>query len=625
MIATSRRLLLTILLCLWTLGGLHSQLAPEIISSNTTSFSHQYTLLDDDQYYFIDTSFNSLHWYHQFNQANRDLFGYARLGNMGAPLNPLTNEGFIDLWDNMTLAGLNPYLKRREDIPLYYVRSPLTEATYWMGYERGQSFNFYHTQNINENWNFLVSYRNLNATGDYLRNYNRGFSFLANTHYRNEDWGYEAYAHFISEKMTIQENGGIANDTVFEENAPTAQPRTLMPINLALDRRTVINREVLVNQDLNIARFWQKKDSLAESSSSYFKLGHQFRYSRMAMMYQGNSGTDFYPNYFFTDGQYSDSISYRAFQNTLFIKTQVGQKTRFSLKAGLRSLVTSYGNDYFRLSTSNWGLVSELKAKFSDRLSLKADLDYIFIGELNSNLQFGAEMDLRILNSLSLFGAAHFQIRPPLFYQNNYVSNNFIWLNTFQEEVNTSFLAGLRWKGGNYLRLSNTIYGNRIFYNEQAQPEQSQDIVNLVKLELKQGFSLWGFLRQDNRLIYQRSDNQQVLPLPEYVGRHSLYFIYELFGGALKCQTGAELNYFSSFSSPSYSPATGVFYNAEEREIGNYPLVDVFANFKLRKTIFFVKLEHANEGFGAYNYYAAPGYPLPDRTIRVGISWRFFN
>ncbi len=64
------------------------------------------------------------------------------------------------------------------------------------------------------------------------------------------------------------------------------------------------------------------------------------------MIYQGNGLVDYYDDYFFTDGAYSDSVSYKAYENTAFFKTQVGQKTRFSLKAGIRSLVTSYGNEY---------------------------------------------------------------------------------------------------------------------------------------------------------------------------------------------------------------------------------------------------------------------------------------
>lgn len=625
MIAAPGRIFFT-LLCLSGILRLQGQLGPQIISSDQHSFSHQYTLLGDHQYYFIDTSFNSLHWYHQFNQANRDLFGYARLGNMGAPLNALTTEPLTPLWTNITAGGMNPYLKRREDIPLYYVRSPLTEATYWMGYERGQSFNFYHTQNINENWNFLVNYKNLNATGDYLRNYNKHFTFLANTHYRNKDWGYEAYAHFLSEKMTNQENGGIANDSVFEENSATAQPRTLLAVNLPLDRRTVLNREVFLHQDLNIARLWQKPDSLGVlNQNNYFKVGHQFRYSRLAMNYRGNANSAFYDNYFFSKGEYDDSISYRSYENTAFIKTQVGHKTRFALKAGLRSMVTSYGNSYFRLTTSNLGIVSDISARFSDRLNFGASLDYIFVGELDQSLEARANVDLRIIKQIFLFGAAQFQVRNPLFYQVNYVSNNYIWLNEFDKEVNTAFSAGLRWNEANYLRISNTTFDNRVYYGSEVTPVQNAELVNVLKLELKQGFRLWRFLHQDNQLIYQRSDNQTVMPLPEYVGRHSLYFVYELFGGALKCQTGAELNYFSSYFSPSYDPATGMFYNAGEKEIGNYPLVDVFANFKLRKTIFFIKFEHANEGLSSYSYYAAPSYPFPDRNFRIGISWRFFN
>ena len=626
MIKVSGRLQLSLIFIFITLTTLRAQLAPGSLKSENPTFSHQYTFLNAENYYFIDTTFNSLHWYHQFNQADRDLFGYARLGNMGAPLNPLTAQPLQDIWQYMNSGVYQPYLKRNNDIPLYYVRSPLTEATYWMGYQRGQSFNFYHTQNINKNWNFLVSYKNLNATGDYLRNYNRHFTFLANTHYRNEKLGYQAYFHFLTEKLTNQENGGIRNDSIFESNAVTAQPRTLMEVNLPSDRRTVINREALLNHSYNLARLWQTPDSLGNyPDKGFLKLGHRLKYNRQVMTYEGNGVSEFYPDYFFTDGEYKDSISYRSLENTLFIATEVGSTVNMALKGGIRNLITSYGNDYFRLNTNNWGLVSELQVEFTERMQLEAALDYILIGPLDQSLDLRGNLDLRLYRNIHLTGGARLQSRNPFFYQQTYYSNNYIWLNNFDKEINAEFFAGLRWQGNNYLRVSNSLYDNRVYFDADATPVQASALVYLFRAELNQSFRIWNFIKQENTLIYQRSDNQVVLPLPDYVGRHSLYFIYELFGGVLKCQTGAELNYFSSYNSPSYNPATGVFYNAAEKEIGNYPLVDVFANFKLRKTIFFVKLEHANEGFNGYRYYAAPDYPFPDRTIRVGISWRFFN
>jgi hypothetical protein len=145
-------------------------------------------------------------------------------------------------------------------------------------------------------------------------------------------------------------------------------------------------------------------------------------------------------------------------------------------------------------------------------------------------------------------------------------------------------------------------------------------------LELRQDFKFWNFLHFDNRITYQVPlDGEEVLPLPELVSRNSLYFQFKLFKGVLGCLVGAEMNYFSEYNSPSYSPALGRFYVANEYPIGNFPVLDLFAQFKLSRAIIFLKLENSTEGITPYNYFAAPHFPLNDRVFRFGVNWRFFN
>jgi outer membrane receptor protein involved in Fe transport len=72
-------------------------------------------------------------------------------------------------------------------------------------------------------------------------------------------------------------------------------------------------------------------------------------------------------------------------------------------------------------------------------------------------------------------------------------------------------------------------------------------------------------------------------------------------------------------------PATGQFYLQDEKEIGNYAYVDVFANFRIKTFRLFLKLEHLNAGFTERVYYTVPHYPMPGRTFKFGISWQFLN
>jgi hypothetical protein len=53
--------------------------------------------------------------------------------------------------------------------------------------------------------------------------------------------------------------------------------------------------------------------------------------------------------------------------------------------------------------------------------------------------------------------------------------------------------------------------------------------------------------------------------------------------------------------------------------------VNVYANFHLKRTRFFVMFSHVNAGSGKMEYFLTPHYPLNGRVLRLGLSWNFFN
>ena len=66
--------------------------------------------------------------------------------------------------------------------------------------------------------------------------------------------------------------------------------------------------------------------------------------------------------------------------------------------------------------------------------------------------------------------------------------------------------------------------------------------------------------------------------------------------------------------------------DATERiKLGNYPIINVYANFHLKRTRFYVMASHVNGSAGSGMPFLAPHYPMNLRIIRFGISWNFFN
>ncbi len=610
----------------------YSQNSDSALSSLEPVFSHQYTNYRSDFYRFIDTAFNSLNFYHKLNNAQRDIYHYSPLGNMGGPLNPLAIFADDDLWSYYNYKSYTLYFLNEDNIPFYYTNSPLTEANYWKGYNLGQLFNIYHTQNINEHWNFLIKYKRLNSLGFYNHNRNKQSSFLANTHYKNAEIGYEAHTWFLDEKMDIEEFGGIVDDSIFEENLE--DNRILYEVNLGNDLRIMKKHEFFMDQKIVLNRFFNSLSKKDATDSSAFKpvqkqllsIGHSFKYTRKINLYHGFASDTFYTNYFFDQDDYRDSSGYKSYTNTFYIEGNVSKSKRLNLRVGIRNLITEYGGLNYQFNTKNWGVTGDMKGYFLGRINITGKLDYILTGPLNESLLANIYGELKLYKELKLFGGYKYNIRYPDFFDEFYRSNNFIWQNSFEKITTNQPHFGVKWRESTKLKITSQSHINYLYYNEGPMPVQSDLAISVFKTELTQNFTFWNFLHFDNRILYQSvKRNKNILPLPQWVSRNAIYFEFSIFKKELKCSVGSEVKYFSSYYSPSYMPAIGEFYVANEKKIGNYPIVDAFVHFKIKEARIFLKYEHVNEGLNGYTYFAAPNYPFADRVLRISVSWRFFN
>ena len=117
------------------------------------------------------------------------------------------------------------------------------------------------------------------------------------------------------------------------------------------------------------------------------------------------------------------------------------------------------------------------------------------------------------------------------------------------------------------------------------------------------------------------------MPVPDLNIYTNLYLRFKI-ARVLKCDFGADMRYFTEYEAPDYSPALGQFTvqsGNEKVKIGNYPIINLYANFNLKNTRFFVMASHINEGMGSKNYFLPSHYPTNERVIYFGLSWNFFN
>ena len=143
--------------------------------------------------------------------------------------------------------------------------------------------------------------------------------------------------------------------------------------------------------------------------------------------------------------------------------------------------------------------------------------------------------------------------------------------------------------------------------------------MQVFSTSLNQNFKI-GIFNWDNKITYQTSTNESVIPLPKFSIYSNLYLLFKI-AKVLDVQLGVDCDYYTKYKSVAYQPATMSFYNQNEAEIGDYPFMNAYINMKLSKARFYVMMSHVNQGlFGNNNYFSMPHYPLNPRKFQVGVS-----
>jgi hypothetical protein len=303
-------------------------------------------------------------------------------------------------------------------------------------------------------------------------------------------------------------------------------------------------------------------------------------------------------------------------------------------------------NNYKESSLSIGGELSKKQGKL---------LHYNILGELaiagEDAGQFSVEgrgdLNLRLFgDTVRLDVNAFIKNQNPVFYFRHFQSKHYWWDNNDLSKIMRTRLEGKlslnRWgtqlRAGvenikNYTYLANASIpvkdseGNVTGFKNNAAVRQHSGNIQIFTAMLQQKLKV-GIFHLDGEVAYQKSSEQDILPLPELSAYGNLYMKFGLAKKVLQIEMGADVRYFSKYYAPDYSPVIGQFYNQnpdDKIEIGAFPIVNVYANLHLKRTRFFIMMYHVNAGSGKSNYFLAPHYPINPRMIKFGLSWNFFD
>ncbi|MEA3445129.1 MAG: putative porin [Bacteroidota bacterium] len=583
----------------------------------------------DDEYLGIDSlEFDTgLTNFQLYNPIFKKEILPTHLGNEGSPFK---SNIIADIELSFPFFQFSPYFFEPRNVKFYNTRKPLTRIDYVNGGGKNvssQFINIYHTQNINPNFNAGFRVFMIHALGDYANEETKNNSFGFWTSYEKEQ--YAIFSSFNYNKYKLLENGGFINDSTFDNNSFT--DTRYIKTNLTNAKSTVRYHNFSLSHGISVGGWAKKQDSvLQESFFQKVKIWHNFKYERKNRVFQ-EEGDDVISHYqdIFTDSAITyDSTFYDSYFNSVSLRFIPGENIFSGISTGLFHLAEKYSAYSISESENNFGLIGSWTGYNSKRINWRITGKLYLAGYYGGDYSINADFKL-VLTKDSLapeirFGGSISRKTPSLYY-NNYSSNHFKW-DTDLYQVFSEFARGeLLWPKYSFkLKVQTGLFTNYIYFDDVAKPAQLSETAPILQFFVDKDFSFWN-MHFRNELIFQKTPKDKVFAIPAFSYKSDLLLNSDLFKKALFVQVGIGLRYQSSYYAMAYMPATGVFYSQHEKEIGNYPFLNVFLNAKIKQVRLFFKYEHINQGLINNSYYSTFHYPVKPRRFVFGLSWLFYS
>ena len=444
------------------------------------------------------------------------------------------------------------------------------------------------------------------------------------------------------------DNARVVNTSTPTDSTSTKAPSERIAVNGKAAADSLRALEAKAAQDT----MWMKNEYVPVTSFI-----HTMKFDTYRRIYQAyETPKDFYADTFNPAGNYPgdsiyDKTTHYRIQNTFAISLLEGFNKW--AKAGLKAFVTS-DLRHFTLPTEteiakaynehNLSIGGQLIKSQGKTLHYDATLETWLTGKDAGQMKIDADADVNFAlfgDTVRLQASGFFHRLNPTFYYRHYHSKHFWWDNDdmskiihtriegkfgYEKTKTTVRVAFDNIKNHTFFAMGYNVTDDFVRTGNTLSVVQKSGAISLLTLELQQKLKL-GPLHWDNVITYQKSSDDMALPVPDLNIYTNLFLRFKI-ARVLKCDFGADARFFTKYYAPDYCPALGQYAvqtGNNRTEVGNYPIVNVYANFHLQRTRFFVMMSHINAGQGKPDYFLAPHYPLNQRIFRFGVSWNFYN
>lgn len=571
-----------------------------------------------------------------------------------------------------------PYIIAPKDVKFYHTTTPYSSVGYKKGFVTDMDqndINFMFTGNVTRRTNLGMSIDYLNSYGRFASQEGKTvFGSLFGSY--NGDH-YSLQAAFMWNTLSNFENGGLKNSNDLQGNLkPQDMPVKMQGMSAFRYLSGYLNHyySICVERERKVTYRerdeegkWVKKDSIKIEYVPVTTFRHVFETVDATKRYvekQANQG--FYPNIYRNPTATNDSAACLTIKNTLSVTFEEEFNTWLKFGATVYAMnevqrhiapigqvveMPELGNSLFGYPdslfipntvyatpdtlygqrwTNNTYIGAALYKNQGKYIHYGFDGNICLLGYKLGEFQVNGHLDAGFRlgkDSMTLAAKAYIKNETPDYYLQHYRSNHYQWDNDFKKTyrfyVSGEIAYPTQWVKPK-LNVSFENISQYIYFDTDGLPKQMDGSIQVLAADLQLNITT-PWVNLDNSVVYQHSSSV-ALPLPTLSLYNNLYY-HGTWVKALDVQIGVDMRFFTKYYAPVLNPALGQFCVQDKEQVGNYPVMNVYANFYVKhiRLKLFAQYQHFNASFMNKQYYGMPNYPMAPDMFRAGLAWHFYK
>ncbi len=564
----------------------------------------------------------------------RNQFINSTLGNNGTAIQDLNFQPRFNGGFNWGFGTFLPYVFDLKDMRFYDAQSPYTEASYTQGGKQEAFFKIRHTQNVGKALNFGLDFQRVNSAGTYLRQTAAHSALRFHAWYRPGKGRYQAFAGIVYHKGASFENGGITaeGDSTFQTN--TVNNRQLYPINLLKARNKVFRNGFLLRQTYDLFRPNVDSNKVEKKGAS-LRIQHTLQYNFNRHSYDDENPVNTYYTSIADSGRkfldyYNSQWESEAALLKLSNVSDTAHQMHWEAKAFLKQqsahvwMNDSIQGQSYNLHVLNQSLGGKLDYTFRPQLKIHAETELFYSGYNSGDLQLAGNILLKPKSTFVIQAGIESYRQEPVYQLQRFISNFGTWSNSFKK-INLLKVYGTIQlpKLHTEIKVSNQLIGNWVYMSQNAAPAQFSSAINVLSAQVENQIHLrkWHLY---SRILYQKVSGTNVIRLPEFQYQESVFREGRI-GKSTPWRIGIDVIGCSLFRANAYQPQSGLFYLQYDKLNKGLIQANFYVSVKIRRARIFAMMEHVNAGIAGMQANVIPYYPLPDRLLKIGFNWVFFD